>query len=163
MHIGVKAVHTARGEESNNELAVSLQHDISSPQPAHSFWMFLQTHLSRIPPVSWASAAQKRSVRVQLDDILWLGFRLGLLPGRSHCMSHWRLSLSLSLSREAISGDLGPSREISGDLSREGRERRLRVGARRRLGGPACLHAPMEPSQDVGDAREMVWSEARSL
>ena len=44
MHIGVKAVHTARGEESNNELAVSLQHDISSPQPAHSFWMFLQTH-----------------------------------------------------------------------------------------------------------------------
>ena len=47
MHIGVKAVHTARGEESNIELAVSLQHDISSPQPAHSFWMFLQTHLSR--------------------------------------------------------------------------------------------------------------------
>ena len=51
MHVGVKAVHTDRGEESNNELAVSLQHDISSPQPAHSFWMFLQTHLSRIPPV----------------------------------------------------------------------------------------------------------------
>ena len=42
-----EAVHTARGEESNNELAVSLQHDIYSPQPAHSFWMFLQTHLSR--------------------------------------------------------------------------------------------------------------------
>ena len=39
MHVGVKAVHTDRGEESNNELAVSLQHDISSPQPAHSFWI----------------------------------------------------------------------------------------------------------------------------
>ena len=48
-------------------------------------------------------------------------------------------------------------------ISRDGRERRLRVGACRRLGGPACLHAPVEPSQDVGDAREVVRSEARSL
>mmetsp|Transcript_8037 Transcript_8037/g.25795 ORF Transcript_8037/g.25795 Transcript_8037/m.25795 type:complete len:332 (+) Transcript_8037:39-1034(+) len=48
-------------------------------------------------------------------------------------------------------------------LPRDGRERRLRVGAGIRLGGPARLHAPVERSQDGRDAREVVWSEARSL